>query len=309
MAHGGRAAPTARKARRAAVQRRARDMAIASCSTAVSVCGSRSARISGPGTALRGDAVGSRLAQIGDAVQLPHMGYVFRLQQRRQLTALAGSQRLEPFERISPKWIVIPDAFAAEQVRYPIGMLNASLGRRAALARHAPPILFFRAQRANQGTDPPLAGGQVISVRNSQRGGNRCSPSPPHGSIASSGEKSAFVRSRRRRLTWRPLRLGPIPGVARKAVALVVADQALVALLQLPRERRKDFGRAAASFRSRSLHPARSDKTEQRDRVRGQSRRSRRRRYIVWGRRSSLNACGRRPAAGSRRKSRRRRQA
>ena len=179
MAHGGRAAPTARKARRAAVQRRARDMAIASCSTAVSVCGSRSARISGPGTALRGDAVGSRLAQIGDAVQLPHMGYVFRLQQRRQLTALAGSQRLEPFERISPKWIVIPDAFAAEQVRYPIGMLNASLGRRAALARHAPPILFFRAQRANQGTDPPLAGGQVISVRNSQRGGNRCSPSPP----------------------------------------------------------------------------------------------------------------------------------
>ena len=38
-----------------------------------------------------------------------------RLQQRRQLTAVAGSQRLEPFETISPKRIVIPDALAAEQ--------------------------------------------------------------------------------------------------------------------------------------------------------------------------------------------------
>src|SRR5271157_2769661 len=81
----------------------------------------------------------------------------FRLQRRRQLTAIAGWQRLESFETISPKRIVIPDALAAEQAPNPIGMLNAFLEQRAALARQAPAILFFRARRANHGTDPPLA--------------------------------------------------------------------------------------------------------------------------------------------------------
>ena len=42
-----------------------------------------------------------------DPIELPAY---FRLQQRRQLTAVAGSQRLESFETISPKRIVIPDA-------------------------------------------------------------------------------------------------------------------------------------------------------------------------------------------------------
>src|SRR5271166_449352 len=51
----------------------------------------------------------------------------FRLQHRRQLTAVAGSQRLESFETIAPKRIVIPDALAAEQAPNPIGMLNAFL--------------------------------------------------------------------------------------------------------------------------------------------------------------------------------------
>src|SRR5208282_3940243 len=81
----------------------------------------------------------------------------FRLQHRRQLTAVAGSQRLESFETIAPKRIVIPDALAAEQASDPIGMLNAFLEQRAALARQAPAILVLRARRANHGTDPPLA--------------------------------------------------------------------------------------------------------------------------------------------------------
>src|SRR5208337_4443750 len=67
----------------------------------------------------------------------------FRLQHRRQLTAVAGSQRLESFETIAPKRIVIPDALAAEQAPNPIGMLNAFLEQRAALARQAPAILVF----------------------------------------------------------------------------------------------------------------------------------------------------------------------
>ena len=74
-----------------------------------------------------------------------------------RFTAVAGSQRLEPFETISPKRIVIPDALAAEQAPNSIGMLNTFLEQRAALARQAPAILFFRARRANHGTDPPLA--------------------------------------------------------------------------------------------------------------------------------------------------------
>ncbi len=81
----------------------------------------------------------------------------FRLQPRRQLTAVAGSQRRESLETITPKRIVIPAALAAEQAPDPIGVLNAFLEQRAALARQAAAILVFRARRANQGTDPPLA--------------------------------------------------------------------------------------------------------------------------------------------------------
>src|SRR5690242_4908200 len=54
-----------------------------------------------------------------------------RLQQRRQVTAVAGSQLLQPFETIAPKRIIIPDALAAEQAPDPIGMLNAFLEQRA----------------------------------------------------------------------------------------------------------------------------------------------------------------------------------
>src|ERR1700752_3716940 len=86
-----------------------------------------------------------------DPIELPAD---FRLQHRRQLTAVPGSQRLESFETIAPKRIVIPDALAAEQAPDPIGMLNAFLEQRAALARQPPAILFFRARRANHGTDP-----------------------------------------------------------------------------------------------------------------------------------------------------------
>ena len=74
-----------------------------------------------------------------------------------------GSSRPSPVaapravETISPKRIVIPDALAAEQAPNSIGVLNAFLDQRAALARQAPAILFFRARRANHGTDPPLA--------------------------------------------------------------------------------------------------------------------------------------------------------
>ena len=81
----------------------------------------------------------------------------FRLQHRRQLTAVAGSKRFKPFETISPKRIVIPDALAAEQAFDPIGMLNAFLEQRAALARQPAAILFLKARRANHRTDPPLA--------------------------------------------------------------------------------------------------------------------------------------------------------
>src|SRR5271157_5097892 len=43
-----------------------------------------------------------------------------------------------------------------------IGMLNAFLEQRAALARQAAAILFFRARRANHRTDPPLAASPII---------------------------------------------------------------------------------------------------------------------------------------------------
>ena len=89
-----------------------------------------------------------------DPIELPAY---FRLQQRRQLAAVAGSQRLEPLKTIAPKRVVIPDALAAEQALDPIGVLNAFLEQRAALARQPPAILFFRARRANHGADPPLA--------------------------------------------------------------------------------------------------------------------------------------------------------
>ena len=77
-----------------------------------------------------------------DPLELPAY---FRLQHWRQLAAVAGSQRLEPFE----KRIVIPDALAAEQALDPIGVPNAFLEQRAALARQPPAILILRARRAN----------------------------------------------------------------------------------------------------------------------------------------------------------------
>ena len=55
----------------------------------------------------------------------------------------------------------------AEQAPDPIGVLNAFLEQRAALARQAPAILFFRARRANHGTDHRSPRAQAISVRNS----------------------------------------------------------------------------------------------------------------------------------------------
>ena len=47
-----------------------------------------------------------------DPIELPAD---FLLQHRRQITAVAGSQRLELFETITPKRIVVLDALAAEQ--------------------------------------------------------------------------------------------------------------------------------------------------------------------------------------------------
>ena len=55
-----------------------------------------------------------------DPIELPAD---FLLQHRRQLMAVAGSQRLEPFETISPKRVVVLDALANEQALDPIGML------------------------------------------------------------------------------------------------------------------------------------------------------------------------------------------
>jgi hypothetical protein len=46
---------------------------------------------------------------------------------------------------------------AAEQAADPVGVMNAFLEQRAALARQPPAILLFRARRDNHRTDPPLA--------------------------------------------------------------------------------------------------------------------------------------------------------
>ena len=78
------------------------------------------------------------------------------LKRRRERTAVSGSQRLEPFETIPSKRIIVPDALTAEQTLDSIGMLNALFEQRSALARQAPAIFFFRGRHANHGTDPPL---------------------------------------------------------------------------------------------------------------------------------------------------------
>ena len=70
--------------------------------------------------AAAGGPVGAVVGSVGGAVVGNNMTghyhhrYVYHpYHHRRQLTAVAGSQRLEPFETISPKRIVIPGALAA----------------------------------------------------------------------------------------------------------------------------------------------------------------------------------------------------
>jgi hypothetical protein len=77
--------------------------------------------------------------------------------------------------------MVIPDPLAAEQAFDPIGVPNAVLEQRAALARQAPAILFLRARRANHGANPSLAarpGHQRPQQRVAVNRVGLCSPMP-----------------------------------------------------------------------------------------------------------------------------------
>jgi len=154
--------------------------------------------------AAAGGPVGAVVGSVGQAVVGNNMTghyhhrYVYPpYHHRRQLTAVAGSQRLEPFETISPKRIVIPGALAAAPD--PIGMLNAFLEQRAALARQAPAILFFRARRPNNRPAARLEPRPSASATASRRRSNRSWPAD-----AAGRPRSKPHRRRGSRSHWRP---------------------------------------------------------------------------------------------------------
>ena len=99
-----------------------------------------------------------------DPIELPAD---FLLQHRRQITAVAGSQRLELFETITPKRIVVLDALAAEQAPESIGMLMRSLSSvpRSRVRRRRSSSSRLGARTMEQTRRSPRA--QAISVRNS----------------------------------------------------------------------------------------------------------------------------------------------